>query len=372
MSFPVYELKKRNIQPISCALPLFVNEINLTYMNPLVVVCISTFNRFHDLQKCISSVMEQDYENLKIVIYDNVSSDDTQKLMAAYEVWFPGIVHTIYGEEPEPNAMVTLNETFWKAKDLGAKYILVMDDDGYLATEDVISKLVASMVDWCAIVGANVKSEDGMWQMPVRRSDGYFLTPEEIDKVNLFGYFEFHGCCALFDVEKCSKLGFYDESFGIYMNELDMATRALAAGYMVLIRTDAVAYHRGVGDRNACTDRAYYFIRNYNTVLTRNFRTVIGRLKAVTLHTFMSGGYYAERILIHNTCNNRWKIFKFSYYMAKIIILALYRSFFPDQKLKYPDQELFEKSMYNGFKRCIKDRMKWIKGREYTSTKGVR
>ena len=149
-------------------------------MNPTVTVCISTFNRCDDLQRCISSVLQQDYENLKIVIYDNASDDDTPKWLQAYQVWFPGIVQVIFGER-DPNAMVTLNKTFTAAKENGSKYALVMDDDAYLPEEDVITKLVACMVDTAAIVGANVKSPDGSWQMPIRKSNGEFLSSEEID-----------------------------------------------------------------------------------------------------------------------------------------------------------------------------------------------
>jgi len=316
--------------------------------------------------------MEQDYVNLKIIIYDNYSTDETVKLLKLYEATFPEMVTVFYGERDQPNAMITLNATFKEAARIGADYALVMDDDAYILDDTVISKLVACMVDNVAIVGSNVKSEDGSWQMPIRKQNGEFLSSEEIDELGLIAYQEFHGACALFDVKKCGIFNWYDESFVIYMNELDLATKALNAGYNVLFRSDAVAYHVGVGDKNACNKRAYYFVRNYNTVLTRNFRTVISRLKAVTLHTFMSGGYFAERILIHNTCNNRLKIFNFSYLMMRAYINAAYRSFFPDERHQFKNQDFFEQSMYNGFKRCIADRMKWIKGRELTATKGVR
>ena len=340
--------------------------------DPLVTVCISTFNRCEDLQNCIGSAMQQDYENLKFVVYDNHSDDETVRLLKSYETLFPESVSVIYGDR-DPNAMITLNTTFRHATNDGAKYVLVMDDDAYIKDESVISKLVTSaMKEDAAIVGANVKSEDGMWQMPIRTNIGEFLSPEKIDVLGTFEYYEFHGACALFDVEKCSSVGWYDESFTIYMNELDLATKALNAGYKVMIRSDAAAYHRGVGDKNACNTRAYYFIRNYNTVLTRNFRTFVGRLKAITLHSFMSGGYFAERILIHNTCNSKMKIFKFGYLLTKAYINALYRCMIPDQRHQWKDQDYFEQSMYNGFKRCIADRASWIKGKTPTETKGVR
>jgi GT2 family glycosyltransferase len=256
----------------------------------------------------------------------------------------------------------------------GAKYILVMDDDAYLKDSSVISKLVntAELDNRIGIVGANVKSLDGHWQMPIRNVDGTFKTDNEIDALGTIDYFEFHGACALFRTNILRLLRFYDESFTIYMNELDLATKVLNNKSLVKFCSSAVAHHIGVGDKNACNKKVYYFIRNYNTVLTRNFRTVMGRFKAVTLHTFMSGGYYAERILFYRTCKTRIKIVPFIVRVGWAYLQSVYRCVLPDQRNTFSGQDVFEKSIYNGFKCCITDRMHWIINKMPTATKGVR
>jgi glycosyltransferase involved in cell wall biosynthesis len=348
-------------------------------MNPMVSVCISTFNRLDQLKVAIQSIYNQDYPNIEISIYDNASTDGTTDYIHALDVGgnVIGLLRT-FTDTRNPNAMETLNKTFHAAR---GEYILVMDDDAYLSTPDVISKLVETMDKNkdAAIVGANVKSPasvDGhLWQMPIRTEDGLFIPDWQIDRMGTFVYFEFHGACALFRKEFVRQSKFYDETFTIYMNELDLACKMLSRYHDVLIRSDAVAIHTGVGDRNACNKRVYYFIRNYNTILTRNFRTVTGRLKAVLAHTFMSSGYYAERILIHKTCKTRLTIFSFGLYMLKATGIGLYRCFFPDQKNEfngYVKQSDFEQAMYNGFKRCIKDRLFWFLARKDTTVKGVR
>lgn len=342
-------------------------------MKPLVSVCISTFNRCEQLEVAIQSILKQDYPNIELVIYDNASSDNTSGCMRGQCEYF-GKLRFYYASVPNPNAMETLNWTFNNAN---GDYILVLDDDAYLPETDVISKLVEVIEsdDRIAIVGANVKGSDGVWQMPIRTPSGVFAQDWQIDMMGTFEYFEFHGACALFRKSLVTEFGtLYDESFIIYMNELDLATRVMAYGYKVMICSNAIAIHQGVGDKNACNKRAYYFMKNYNTVLTRNFRTVTGRLKAVLLHTFMSSGYYAERILIHKTCKSRFTIFKFGYYVIKLTIESLYRSLYPDKRYVYDSimQRRFEQSMYNGFKNCIVDRMFWFLKRKPTTIKGVR
>lgn len=343
-------------------------------MDPLVCACISTFNRVDDLKRCIESLLMQDYPNLKIIVYNNNCPETSNYLINT----FGHNDQVMYLNETTSNnnAMITLNAAFDCATvSCGAEYILVMDDDAYLKDVNVVSLLVNAIEHRSdiGIVGANVMSEDGMWQMPVRTWEGEFLSPDQILNLNdPFEYFEFHGACALFKSHVVKALKYYDESFVIYMNELDLATRVLDTGYFVKIHPLAKSYHKGVGDTNACNKRVYRFVKNYNTVLTRNFRTFIGRFKAVTLHTFMSSGYYAERILIHNTCKSKLKIFKFTYYMIVSYMYGLWKCVFPDKRNLFYLQGEFESAMYNGFKQCIMDRLLWITKRLPTDMKGIR
>lgn len=49
-------------------------------MNPLISVLIPTFNRFHTLEQCVRSVLNNHYRELQIVISDNGSTDETLSL----------------------------------------------------------------------------------------------------------------------------------------------------------------------------------------------------------------------------------------------------------------------------------------------------
>lgn len=329
-------------------------------MVPLVAVCISNYNRCQQLKKAIGSILWQDYPNYQVVIYDNCSTDGSPEYLQDLNRLYPDKIHIVLNEAPDKNAMRTLNCTFNLAKDaLLAKYVLVMDDDSYLDSSDTITELVKTAESdyTIAIVGANVKSPDGTNQLRFKNLSGEQLTSNEINNLELITTWEYHGSCALYNVDIVSQLGWYDEAFIIYMNELDLATKCLSAGYKVLFRSDITATHTGVGDTNACNTRAYYFIRNYNTVLARNFRSLAGRLKIVTLQTLTNAGYFGERILFRDYCS-RFHIFKFIYYVILAYIRGIIVCFIHHSAHKsqwwIPS---FETTMTNTFKHGIIDRM---------------
>ena len=50
--------------------------------NPEITTIIPTFNRSHLLKRAVASVQAQNYDNLKICIYDNASGDETEEIVA--------------------------------------------------------------------------------------------------------------------------------------------------------------------------------------------------------------------------------------------------------------------------------------------------
>ena len=56
-----------------------------TMRHPLVSVILPTFNRAWTLKDAIDSVLAQDYPNIELIIIDDGSKDNTQKLLKAYK-----------------------------------------------------------------------------------------------------------------------------------------------------------------------------------------------------------------------------------------------------------------------------------------------
>lgn len=51
---------------------------------PLVSICIPTYNRARMIGKAIESALGQTYRNIEVIVVDNASSDDTETIVAAY------------------------------------------------------------------------------------------------------------------------------------------------------------------------------------------------------------------------------------------------------------------------------------------------
>jgi len=51
------------------------------YKNPLVSICIPTFNNADYLRDTISSILNQTYKNIEIIILDNASTDGTEQIV---------------------------------------------------------------------------------------------------------------------------------------------------------------------------------------------------------------------------------------------------------------------------------------------------
>lgn len=52
--------------------------------NPLVSVCIPTYNNAHYIGKTLESIINQTYKNIEIIISDNASSDNTEEIIRAF------------------------------------------------------------------------------------------------------------------------------------------------------------------------------------------------------------------------------------------------------------------------------------------------
>jgi glycosyltransferase involved in cell wall biosynthesis len=95
--------------------------------DPLVSVCIPTYNRARKLQRAVDALLASSYKNLEIIISDNASSDDTEIICAALA---QSDCRVRYFRHPE-NQGPTANFEYARSLATG-KYFLWHGDDDYL------------------------------------------------------------------------------------------------------------------------------------------------------------------------------------------------------------------------------------------------
>lgn len=90
---------------------------------PLVTIAIPTFNRAKYLEQTVQSALDQSYKNIEIIVADNCSSDNTEKIIEAFND-----SRIKYYKHSENRGMVN-NWNFCLDKANGEFFLLLSDDD---------------------------------------------------------------------------------------------------------------------------------------------------------------------------------------------------------------------------------------------------
>lgn len=131
--------------------------------NPLISVVISTFNRADLIGESISSVLAQSFEDFELIIVDDGSTDDTQRVVKNFN-------------DKRIRYFYQGNSGISAARNLGTqmargKYIAVHDDDDLMLPSRLRSSLTAIRAGIRASFGSwiNFNDDDGGMQINVSR-----------------------------------------------------------------------------------------------------------------------------------------------------------------------------------------------------------
>lgn len=103
---------------------------------PLISIIVPTYNRAHLLPRAIKSVLNQTYTNFELIIIDDGSTDDTEKVVRSFNN--PAI---IYIKHKENRGVLSARNTGFRA--MRGKYVCLLDSDDELlpdALETIVEK----------------------------------------------------------------------------------------------------------------------------------------------------------------------------------------------------------------------------------------
>ncbi len=106
------------------------------------------------------------------------------------------------------------------------------------------------------------------------------------------------GCCLLLSVAALRAIGFFDEEFFAYHEDVDWCTRARRQGWRILYVPAASVYHWGnssLGGRKYVTARAYLSARN-TVLFARKHATSLEKLKLAAFIVFSLPFQYLRRL----------------------------------------------------------------------------
>lgn len=243
-------------------------------MTPRVTVIIPNWNGVRFLRTCLSSLRRQTYEGFKTVLVDNGSTDDSLSLVAEN---FPEVTTISLGENcgfsAAVNAGIAASDT---------EHIVLLNNDteqdpGWLAAlvraahaHPEAGSLASKLVDF-----HDRRLLDGAGDALRLSGLPYRLGHGEVDRGQFDELARVFGACAaaaLYHREMLDEIGLFDEDFGSYCEDGDLAFRARLAGYGCLYVPEAVVYHMGSastgGKRSATATRLG--TRNSASLLVKN------------------------------------------------------------------------------------------------------
>ena len=219
-------------------------------------IIIPNYNGAHFLKNCLDSLRHQTYQNFRITVVDNGSSDESVTLLQRY-----------YPEADNLN--LPYNKGFAAAANAGIRsskepYVMLLNNDTtvkYNCVEKLMNAITSDSQIFSA--GAHVLS----MRAP-------YLTDTSGDFYSFFGYafcrgqglsaarfalsrhnqlFTFTNCGCAVIYRRCllQKTGLFDERFFAYLEDVDLGFRARKMGYKNIVCTEAHVFHYGSGTTGA-------------------------------------------------------------------------------------------------------------------------
>lgn len=232
----------------------------MTSNHPKVSCVIINFNGEKFIEKCLKSLIKQDYSNFEIIFIDNVSTDSSVNIVKEKFPQIKLIVNkTNTGYTGGANQAVEVSN--------GAKYLMILNPD-IIYCENYISKCIAKMEEnpKIGVIGGkwlkydfdsdekkNVFDSTGLYcyknRRVIDRGQGYEdkgqYNKEEV-VFGISGASPIYRKEALLDVAINGEI--FDTDFFMYKEDIDVSWRLDLRGWICYYLPEAIAYHgRGTG-----------------------------------------------------------------------------------------------------------------------------
>jgi len=218
-------------------------------MNRAAIVVLN-WNGIDDTLLCLDSLLSQTYSQLHVVVVDNGSTNNSRDLLKKYQKRHDKRVDVIYnptnfGFTGGVNTGIewALNEDF--------EYVALFNNDA-VADKNWLKNLVEAINGNKVGISTGLLLHEGgktidstgdwytKWGLPFprNRSDKVSIAPQS----GLV--FSASGGASLYKTKMLRDIGFFDDDFFAYYEDVDISFRAQLAGWKVAYTPKAIAYHK--------------------------------------------------------------------------------------------------------------------------------
>jgi GT2 family glycosyltransferase len=246
-----------------------------------IAIVILNYNGVENTLECINSVnaVNKNNINLNLIVVDNNSQDDSQKKLKKLNN-----IKLILNSE---NLGFTggMNSGIKYALENGAGRVILLNNDTYVHQDFLINLNTASQkgdivapkiyfapgyefhkkrykksdlgkviwyaggkIDWLNVIGTHIGVDEV--------DSGQFNSQKEIDFAT--------GCCLLVKREVFEKIGFLDDKYFLYLEDMDFSVRAKKNGFKIIFEPKSIIWHKNASSAGGSGSplQDYYITRN--------------------------------------------------------------------------------------------------------------
>lgn len=270
-----------------------------------IAVIVLNYNGIQDTVHCIDSLLAQTFFNTTVVVVDNASSDDSTIELNKLGVEHPDRIHVIYNEDNLGFAGGVNIGIQWAINE-GFEYTALFNNDA-IADKDWLNQLAFTSVNNSSLgivtglllnkSGSKIDSSGeqySRWGLSFPRDRNNDTSASHAEGLT----FGATGGASLYRTALFKDIGFFDEDFFAYYEDVDISFRAQLAGWKIAYTPKAIAYHKqGATSKKIPGFAIYQTFKNLPLLFEKNIPK--GLLFSVGIRF-----YFAYTLMFFNAIKN--------------------------------------------------------------------
>ncbi len=249
-------------------------------MNTNYLIILLNYNNWHDTIECIQSLKTSGIKSSNILVIENFSKDNS--------------IEKLETETPDVKIIQTeRNLGFTGGNNLGIKYAfennfdyaIVLNNDTIIESNNSIRILIEEMDKHPDVTLGTGRifyypEKEKIWYdggklikwrgMAIHYN--YRLYKNGLNLSNEKKLINFiSGCFMCIRLKDLPKLGYMDENFFIYLDDIEYSARAVKKNMKLLYIPEVVIYHKAMGEEKRTPKMVYYSIRNRRLLINLHF-----------------------------------------------------------------------------------------------------
>lgn len=204
--------------------------------DPLVSVLISTRDRPETFERCLQSVLSQNYKNFEVLVLDNSTHLNTRDQLN--DELFDDCLKYTYIDKPYGVA----GSRNWLMREASGDVYIIIDDDARFASDDALDNVVAGFSDDIGIQAFKIvdHQDNGSERIlaPVSQSH-----TDEVNFDKPFRASYYVGAGHAIKREVIEQCGYYNNDLMYGNEELDLSYRTIESGFTIEYNPEIVVHH---------------------------------------------------------------------------------------------------------------------------------